>query len=121
MPSIENIYNYIQTQEIYLNFNLTYQQFDIKGGINFVNGVLSLNASMLYNDMSVNIALLDDVVYIDINDIKINLALSDLDQISQFVLNRFDYDIDAKLAEALEKFKNVDIEELLSNISITLQ
>ena len=121
LPSIENIYNYIQTQEIYLNFDLTYQQFDIKGGINFVNGVLSLNASMLYNDMSVNIALLDDVVYIDINDIKINLALSDLDQISQFVLNRFDYDIDAKLAEVLEKLKNVDIEELLSKISITLQ
>lgn len=121
IPSIENIYQYIQAQEIYLNFNLTYQQFDIKGGINFVNGDLSLSASMVYNDMSVNVALLDDVVYIDINDIKINLALSDLDQISQFVLKRFDYDIDAKLAEVIEELKNVDIEELLSKISVTLQ
>ena len=121
LPSIENIYNYIQTQEIYLNFNLTYQQFDIKGGINFVNGVLSLNASMLYNDMSINIALLDDVVYIDINDIKISLALSDFDQISQFALDRFGFDINAKLTEIIEELKNTDIEELLSKICVSIQ
>ncbi len=120
IPTVENVYNYIQNETFYLDFILDYDNIQVKGNINVVNGEIEALANLSYNGLNAKISFLNNNLYIDINEIKLVASLNDIDYICDFVYNRFNYDIKSLIEEIKQKLFNTDIKQFLASAVISL-
>ena len=114
MGKIQSLLTLIESQQLYLDFTAKYSSFDLSGHLNIDSDGISLIANTSIEGEQAQIKLLNKVIYIEKNNLKLQFGLDKLETVKQFLLEEFNLDIFATLNDAL----NLSITKILESISL---
>lgn len=103
VDSVINVYNYILAKTFYLSFDASYQDIAIVGALNYDESGLSLTATLSYQNLTANVMLSENKVYITAENIKLVFDLNDIDYVKSFLNDYFGVDVEGMLDEILGK------------------
>ena len=72
LPIVENVYNLIKNQNIFVDFSGSYQDVTIQGGLNYYNNSIEFTALISYKNLQANVMLYNNKFYISCE--KLNLV-----------------------------------------------
>ena len=106
---IDSIETYVNSEEYYFDINAKFGEYDITGWVGCANGEISgyLTATVITKKLEVT--LLNGVIYIDFDGLKLQLAIENIDQIKSLLEDEFGVSIpentesDMGISEYLEK------------------
>ena len=94
IDSVINIYNYVMEKQFYLSFDAKYQDITLEGGLNYANDELGLSLLVKYSGLEANVMLYQNVVYIEVENIKLKFSLKDIDSVKAFLNDYFQINLD---------------------------
>ena len=103
VDSVINVYNYVLAKTFYLSFDASYQDIAIVGALNYDESGLSLTATLSYQNLTANVMLYENKVYITAENIKLVFDLNDIDYVKTFLNDYFGVDVEGMLDEILGK------------------
>ena len=63
LPIVENVYNLIKNQNIFVDFSGSYQDVTIQGGLNYYNNSIEFTALISYKNLQANVMLYNNKFY----------------------------------------------------------
>ncbi len=128
LPIVENVYNLIKNQNIFVDFSGSYQDVTIQGGLNYYNNSIEFTALISYKNLQANVMLYNNKFYISCEKLNLVFDLNDIDIVKTFLNDYFDINLDdilndftnINLNDFDKNFEDINIEELLSKISLKL-
>jgi len=116
---------YIENKKFYLSFELDYDKYFVNGTCNYDETGISCYAIADIDGMKVVIRYLNDTIYLDINELKISFALSDIDTVSSFVYEKFGININQMIEDIKQKLQNsqpndFDLQQFITDLNIIL-
>lgn len=120
LPHITYLYQAIQTQKMGISFDGSILDFSFNGNIYYSNGLLSLNANVYYNDLTAQIILYNNSIYLSLYNIKVMFSLNEIDRLSDFVKEYIQLDI-SSLIDGLSSFDLNNIESILKDLNIKIE
>ena len=122
LPVVENVYNLIINKNIFVEFNATYQDIKLQGGLNYSNNNLEFTALVTYKDLQANVMLYQNKIYISCENINLVFDLNDIETVKAFLTDYFNIDL-TELLNNLNSDININeinLQEILSLISLKL-
>ena len=124
-----NVYEYIQKKEFYLT--ITNAQIDdiiANAAVNYADGKLELSLTAQYQNVTANIMLYEDRIYVTAENIKAVFGIDEIDSVFAFVKDNFSIDLKQMLNDLMgqttetenQTETQIDIENILSKLSIEL-
>ncbi len=107
-----NVYDYILNKQFYFDVNVVYDELQLFGKIYYNNG-LSFDINTSIYGKEVTLKLINEVVYVNIDGLKIKFALSQTEYLLNFINEKFNIDIAYEI-------NNFDIELTLNKINLAL-
>ncbi len=108
-----NVYDYILNKQFYFDVNVVYDKLQLFGKIYYNNG-LSFDINTSIYGKEVTLKLINKVVYVNIDGLKIKFALSQTEQLLNFINEKFNIDIAYEINKLLN---NIDYNKILNNIN----
>lgn len=110
--TVLNVYDYVTNKKLYFDVNLTYDNIKVDGKVYFDNS-LTLDVNTTLFNKQINVKLVENVVYVNIDGLKVKFDLTETEAILNFVKEKFGID---GIAEIKKLIASVDYNEMLSNI-----
>lgn len=119
LPILENVIDYLYNNEYYLNVNLSYNDTSLNGYIDIENGKINAQLSLANSTHNASIAILDDAVYLDFNNIALTFQFDEIDKLFD-LLNQY-FGIDRDSFDIFNLFNtSFDLQNILSGANIAL-
>ena len=113
LPLVQNIIQYVNDNNFYLDFVAIYNDYRIEGALNIADGAITLALNTTIYGQKINLVLIDNILYLDVNNIKGKFAIEDIDEVAYLLNNNFGIDV----VEILEKIASLDLNNIrLDNI-----
>lgn len=109
---VVNVYDYVMGKEFYLTFVADYQELHVEGALNYANEDIALSLYLSYLGLEANVMLYQKTVYVEVENIKLQFSLSDIDSVKTFLNDYFGINLDEVFDELLGKVESVDTESL---------
>lgn len=105
VDTVINVYDYVANKTFYVSFNASYQDIVLAGGVNYDESGLSATVTLTYKNLTANVILYQNSLYITAENIKLVFDLDDIDYVKAFLNNYFGLDIESMLQELLSGSK----------------
>lgn len=122
-----SVLNLIENQTVYASINLNYDKYQVVGSINYDKSGISIFAETKIDGMKIQVKFLNDTLFIELANLKLSFAISDIDTVTNFIKEEFGIDLSEMLNDLIGKFgeiqnsaSNIDFKQLLKDFNITL-
>ncbi len=124
------VYSYIKNNIFYIKLEADLG-FKVLGHVNYDVDGFSASLSATIDGLSIKAYLLDNVVYLDVDNLKLKFNLGDIENVLQYIKDEFNKDLLTKYNEIKDKLNglkdstdidigSLDIKQLLSDLQISL-
>ncbi len=125
LNAITETKKYIENKQFYLSFDLNYDKYFASGSANYDENGISAYASANIDGNNIELRFIDETIYLDISGLKISFALRDIDTVSNFVYEKFGFDINKMINDVKNKLQNTstgdfNLQEFITNLNIVL-
>ena len=105
VDTVINVYDYVANKTFYVSFNASYQDIVLAGGVNYDESGLSATVTLTYKNLTANVILYQNSLYITAENIKLVFDLDDIDYVKAFLNDYFGLDVESMLQELLSGSK----------------
>ena len=105
VDTVINVYDYVANKTFYVSFNASYQDIALVGGVNYDESGLSATVTLTYKNLTANVILYQNSLYITAENIKLVFDLDDIDYVKAFLNDYFGLDVESMLQELLSGSK----------------
>lgn len=106
------IVSYIYAGSYYVDFDVTFDGFNVAGLINYDDNGYSIYAHTTYQTVPIEARIINGQIYVDIDTLKVMFNIEDLDKVISFVKDKFGYDLSSLLGQIEDK-TGIDIVSLI--------
>ena len=105
-----------------IEVNGNYQDISFNGGVNYVDGKISLALGITIGKNNFVVKFVDNIIYAEIDNLNISVNLADKDKLFTFIQDTFGVDIEAMLDELLSSTstEEFDIKEMIKEATLSL-
>lgn len=120
----ENIYDYFKSGNYYFNTTLNAFGFEVNGYVGIENALNTPNLMAEFNanvlNKQINIKMLDNVVYLEIDGFNLMFNLSDYNQVIKFIETNFGVNVANVVNQTTQTLTQIELPTTLSGLNLKL-
>ena len=125
LSTANNLINYVKGGAYYFNTTLTIENFTLTGFVNIYN--ISNNGANIEAQFetvilgkTIKVKLLNNVVYLELDGLNLQVKLSELDKLISFVENNFGEELADLTSQALNSLTEIELPTSLEGLNVKL-
>lgn len=125
LSTTNNLINYVKGGAYYFNTTLTIENFTLTGFVNIYN--ISNNGANIEAQFetvilgkTIKVKLLNNVVYLELDGLNLQVKLSELDKLISFVENNFGEELADLTSQALNSLTEIELPTSLEGLNVKL-
>ncbi len=109
MGKIESVLALVKSKQLYIDFTATNPSFSLNGNLNIDGTGITLSANAQIEGIELGIKLIDNIIYIEKENLKLQFNLDQIGNVAQFLKDEFNIDILSLISSGLDKINLANI------------